>query len=62
MLLQIVKFLIGADSNVNIADVLGATPLHRAAAQGRTDIVEILLSAPQQIKVDICDSTGCTPL
>lgn len=59
--LQVAKLLINFDANVNDTDVLSATPLHRAAAQGRSNIVELLLSSPQ-IKVDVCDSTGSSPL
>lgn len=55
------KLLINYDANINETDVLNATPLHRAAAQGRNNIVERLLATPNII-VDICDSTGSTPL
>ncbi|XP_047024086.1 26S proteasome non-ATPase regulatory subunit 10-like [Helicoverpa zea] len=58
---EVSKLLIEYDANVNDADVLNATPLHRAAAQGRSNIVELLLASPH-IKVDVCDSTGSTPL
>jgi ankyrin repeat protein len=60
-LLQVAKLLLEADVNVNEADVLNATPLHRASSQGRNNIVELLLSSPT-IKVDLLDSTGSTPL
>ncbi|XP_035433063.2 26S proteasome non-ATPase regulatory subunit 10 [Spodoptera frugiperda] len=58
---EVSKLLLNFDANVNDVDVLSATPLHRAAAQGRNNIVELLLASPQ-IKVDMCDSTGSTPL
>lgn len=58
---QVAKLLINAGANVNDVDVLNATALHRAAAQGRSNIVELLLLSPQ-INVDVCDSTGSTPL
>ncbi|KAI8435964.1 hypothetical protein MSG28_004126 [Choristoneura fumiferana] len=56
---SIVKLLIEFGANVNEADVLHATPLHRAASLGRNNIVELLLS--HNIKVDPQDSTGSTP-
>lgn len=58
---QVVKLLLEYGANVNEADILGATPLHRAAAQGRNSIVELLLSSPE-IQYDLTDSTGSTPL
>lgn len=58
---QVAKLLIDADANVNEADILGATALHKAAAQGRSNIVELLLTSPS-IHVDPIDSIGCTPL
>lgn len=58
---QITKLLLDSDANPSDVDALGATPLHRAASQGRVDIVEILLKCPS-IKLDLCDSTGCTAL
>lgn len=60
-LFQIAKLLIELEANVNEADILSATPLHRAAAQGRNNIVELLLAHPN-INVNACDSTGSTPL
>lgn len=50
-----------SDANTSDVDALGATPLHRAASQGRNEIVEILLKCPN-VKLDLCDSTGCTAL
>ncbi|XP_063533585.1 26S proteasome non-ATPase regulatory subunit 10-like isoform X1 [Cydia strobilella] len=58
---DIAKLLLEAGANVNEADVLHVTPLHRAASLGRNNIVELLLSQPE-IKVNLEDSTGCTPL
>ncbi|CAH0723418.1 unnamed protein product, partial [Brenthis ino] len=58
---EISKLLIESDADVSNVDVLGATPLHRAASLGRTDIVEILLKSPN-LKLDLCDSMGCTAL
>lgn len=55
------KLLIEYGANINEVDILGATPLHRAAAQGRNTIVELLLSTPK-IQYDLTDSTGSTPL
>ncbi|XP_059047017.1 26S proteasome non-ATPase regulatory subunit 10-like [Achroia grisella] len=58
---SVVKLLVQNDANVNNTDVLKATALHRAAAQGRNNIIELLLLSPD-VKLDLCDSTGCTPL
>lgn len=58
---QVAKLLIELDANVNEVDVLGATPLHRASAQGRSSIVELLLTH-SHINMEACDSTGSTPL
>lgn len=58
---QVVKLLLEYGANVNEVDILGATPLHRAAAQGRNSIVELLLNSPE-IQYDLTDSTGSTPL
>jgi 26S proteasome non-ATPase regulatory subunit 10 len=49
----------GAD--VNIRDNRGATALHRAASQGRTPIVNVLLASPG-IEVSPVDVDGNTPL
>lgn len=53
--------MIESGANVNELDVLNATALHRAAAQGRSNIVELLLQS-KELNVDVCDSTGSTPL
>lgn len=58
---QVAKLLIDLDANINEPDVLGASPLHRAAAQGRNNIVDLLLTQPH-INVNPTDSTGSTPL
>lgn len=55
------KLLLETGANINESDVLGATPLHRAATQGRNNIVELILSR-SDVKVDLCDSTGSTAL
>lgn len=60
-LFQIVSLLIEFEADVNNKDVYGATPLHRAASQGRTNIVDILLQNPN-IQIDSCEVTGSTPL
>jgi ankyrin repeat protein len=48
------------ESNVNVTDDSGRTPLHLAAGSGRHKVVEIL--AGWQAKIDPRDATGQTPL
>jgi ankyrin repeat protein len=49
-------------ANVNIADQLSATALHRAASQGNTKIVKLLLEKGERIDVNARDASGNTPL
>ncbi|CAD6197565.1 unnamed protein product [Caenorhabditis auriculariae] len=58
---EILKILLDAEADVNVADKYGATALHRAASQGHELIVRLLLSQPR-IKIDARDSEGNTPL
>ena len=53
--------LLENNADVNPQDKLGATPLHRAASQGHTDVVRILCENPK-IRIDIKDNEGNTPL
>lgn len=54
--------LLKNNGNVNITDVRGATPLHRAASKGNTSIVKILLDHPGGVNVNAKDCYGNTPL
>ena len=47
---ELCSLLINAGANVNLADSLGAVPLHRAAGPGHADVVRVLLAA-DNIKV-----------
>lgn len=60
--LQIVGKLLSSNADVNIADKRGATPLHRAASRGNTDILKALLACGNQIVIDSKDAYGNTPL
>lgn len=58
---QIVQFLLNEGAQVNMADVRGARPLHRASSIGHLPIVTVLLSC-NNIEVNPRDSEGNTPL
>lgn len=47
--------------DVNVKDIRGATPLHRAASKGNTAIVRLLLEHPD-INIDLKDIYGNSPL
>lgn len=49
----------GAD--VNIADIRGSTPLHRAASKGLLSVVKLLLNR-DDIKINFKDAYGATAL
>lgn len=55
------KFLNDHDTDVNIQDITGSTPLHLAAESGNTAIVRILLNV-YGIRLDLTDQYGRTPL
>ncbi|KAJ1364062.1 hypothetical protein KIN20_024059 [Parelaphostrongylus tenuis] len=57
----VTHLLLGAGADPNASDKYGATPLHRAASQGHDRIVHMLLAQPN-IRVDVKDSEGNTPL
>lgn len=46
---------------MNIRDIRGATPLHRAASKGNKSIVDMLLNH-KDIEVNVKDAYGNTPL
>lgn len=56
------KLLIESNAEINIADNRGATPLHRAASKGNLEIVKLLMTFKQDLKIDAMDSYGNTPL
>ncbi|VDN02949.1 unnamed protein product [Thelazia callipaeda] len=58
---QITSILLKHGANINAQDNYFATPLHRATSQGHEKIVPILLAEPQ-LRINIADSAGCTPL
>lgn len=59
---QIVQLLLANHADINIADKRGATPLHRAASKGNTEITLLLLEQNQEINVNATDTYGNTPL
>lgn len=50
------------DADINITDIRGATPLHRAASKGNLGIVKLLLEYNDKLSVNLRDSYGNTPL
>lgn len=54
--------LLASGADINISDIRGATPLHRAASKGNLEIVKLLLEKAGIIKVDVKDIYGNTPL
>lgn len=59
--LQIVEKLLENGADVNIADIRGATPLHRATSRGNLTIVKLLLDH-SDLRVNVRDAYGNTPL
>lgn len=57
-----VKNLVNIGIDVNHKNSLGQTPLHLAIAYGNLEIVNLLLSASNNINLHIEDKDGCTPL
>lgn len=53
--------LIEKGADVNIADIRGSTPLHRAASKGVMPVVKLLVEQ-HDIKINYRDAYGCTPL
>lgn len=49
-------------ADINVADKRGARPLHRAASQGKTAVVKILLDFGNQLQIDAKDIYGNTAL
>ena len=47
-------------ADINIADKRGARPLHRAASQGKTAVLKILLDFGNQLNIDAVDAYGNT--
>lgn len=54
--------LLENDADVNITDIRGATPLHRAASKGNLGVVKLLLENNDKLKVNVRDVYGNTPL
>lgn len=59
--LEICKILIEKGADINARDQYGFTPLHRAASKGNSEVVQLLLGC-RNIRIDVQDSCGNTPL
>lgn len=59
---QICVSLVDAGADINVTDIRGATPLHRAASKGNTSVVKYLLSSKDKLEINIRDAYGNTPL
>jgi len=58
---ELVKILISAGANVNVADgKSGHTPLHLAAESGQLDVVELLLA--KRADIQLASYYGCTAM
>lgn len=53
--------LLDKGADVNIADIRGSTPLHRAASKGVLPIVKLLIER-NDVKINFKDAYGSTPL
>ena len=58
--LDIVKYLIEQNANVNATNKNGETPLHISASNGFTKLTQELLR--REVNVDVQDTWGRTPL
>jgi hypothetical protein len=58
--LVLAQVLLGANANVNAADAHGDTPLHKAAYNGNSDVVELLLA--HGASINATNKMGQTPL
>ena len=58
--LNIVRYLIEQNANVNATNINGETPLHISASNGFTKLTQELLR--RKVNVDVEDTLGRTPL
>ena len=58
--LDIVRYLIEQNANVNARNINGETPLHISASNGFTKLTQELLK--RKVNVDVEDTSGRTPL
>ena len=56
----LLRFLVDAECDVNLADPDGATPLYMAAQNGRVPVAQVLVDA--QCDVNLADADDATPL
>lgn len=61
-LFQIVEILLDNFADINVVDIRGATPLHRAASKGNLLTVKTLLKYKDKLKIDHRDNYGNTAL
>jgi hypothetical protein len=54
------RLLIKHKGSVELSDMMGCTPLHRAAAAGKPEAINVLLDS--KARIDPRDKTGATPL
>lgn len=59
-LVDVIRLFLGAGADINITNLMGQTPLHRACKSGYRDIVRLLLQSGAD--VDLIGGTGQTPL
>jgi len=58
--LEILRYLTGIGSDINIRDANNNSALHLAAESGSVDIIKFLLD--QGISVNLTNRDGCTPI